>query len=156
MFHCNLNWMPRYCLIAKNFWLTLSAHHCSWTLQRGKDVFRAHFLYCLVMTWKKKKSWQISLPAYWTLKSLNVEKILAVKYTTYAAAQRKPDKNKNLGLPRFGPWPLRYRCSALINTYYIAIGRVRYPILHIYTLLYLLTFTVYIFSTLSVKYWLCT
>ena len=153
MFHCNLNWMLRYCLIARNFWLTLWAHHYSWTLQRGKDVFRAHFLYCLVMT-SKKKSWQISLPAYWTLKGLNVAKILAVKYTTYAAAQRKPDKTKNSGLPRFEPWPLGYRCSALTNTYYIAIGR--YPIPHIYILLCLLTFTVYTFSTLSVKYGLCT
>ena len=24
MFHCNLHWMPRYCLVAKNFWLALS------------------------------------------------------------------------------------------------------------------------------------
>ena len=113
MFHCNLNWMPRYCLIAKNFWLTLSAHHCAWTLQRRKDIFRAHFLYCLVITWKKKKknSWQISLPAYWSLKSLNVEKILAVKYTTiliYAAAQRKPDKNK-----KFRPAEIRTLTSAI-------------------------------------------
>ena len=24
MFLCNLHWMPRYCLVAKNFWLALS------------------------------------------------------------------------------------------------------------------------------------
>ena len=108
MFHCNLNWMPRYCLIAQIFWLTLSAHHCSWTLQRRKDVFRAHFLLLFSYIDLKKKSWQISLPTYWTLKSLNVEKILAVKYTTYAAAQRKPDKNK-----KFRPAEIRTLTSGI-------------------------------------------
>ena len=69
---------------------------CTRTLQPRQDLFRAHFLYCLVMTWKR--SWQISLPKCWTLKSLNVEKILAVKDATYAVAERKPDKNEKFGL----------------------------------------------------------
>ena len=56
----------------------------------------------------------------------------------------------------FEPCPLRYRCSALTNMYYNAVGR--YPISHVYLvfLLYLRTFTVYVFRTLSVKYGLCT
>ena len=64
-------------------------------------------------------------------------------------------KTKNSGLPGFEPCPVRDRCSALTNTYYIAIGR--YPISHVYFvyLLYLRTFTVYVFRTLSVKYGLC-
>ena len=48
------------------------------------------------------------MPAYWTLKSLNVEKILAVKYTTYASAQRKPDKNK-----KFRPAEIRTLTSGI-------------------------------------------
>ena len=43
------------------------------------------------MTWRK--SWHI-LPAYWTLKSLNI----AVKDATYAAGERKPHKNKKFRL----------------------------------------------------------
>ena len=53
MFHRNLNWIPRYSLVAKNFWLALSAHLCTRTLQPRRDVFRAHLLCSLVMTWKK-------------------------------------------------------------------------------------------------------
>ena len=72
------------------------AGHCTRSLQPRKDVFRAHFLYCLVMSWKR--SWQISLPKCWILKSLNVEKILAVQDATYAFSQRKPDKNEKFRL----------------------------------------------------------
>ena len=81
--------------------------------------------------------------------------MLAVKEAIYAVAERKPDKNEKFRLAG-----MRYRCSALTNTYYIAIGR--YPISHVYFvysavyLLYLRTFTVYVFRTLSVKYGLCT
>ena len=49
-----------------------------------------------------------------------MEKILAVKDAIYAVAERKPDKNEKFGLAG-----MRYRCSALTSTYYIAIGR--YP-----------------------------
>ena len=82
-----------------------------------------------------------------------MEKILAVKDAIYAVAERKPDKNEKLRLPG-----MRYRCSALTNTCYIAIGR--YPISYVYFvysavyLLYLRTFTVYVFRTLSVKFFL--
>ena len=77
--------------------------------------------------------------------------MLAVKDAIYAVAERKPDKNEKLRLPG-----MRYRCSALTNTCYIAIGR--YPISYVYFvysavyLLYLRTFTVCVFRTLSVKY----
>ena len=80
-----------------------------------------------------------------------MEKILAVKDAIYAVAERRPDKNEKFRLAG-----MRYRCSALTNTYYIAIGR--YPISHVYFvysavyLLYLRTFTVYVFRSLSVKY----
>ena len=77
----------------------LTSLHCTQTLQPRNDVFRAHFLYCLASyDLKKDRSWQISLPKCWTLKSLNVEKILAVKDATYAVAQRKPDKNEKFRL----------------------------------------------------------
>ena len=77
--------------------------------------------------------------------------MLAVKEAICAVAERKPDKNEKF---RFAG--MRYRCSALTNTCYIAIGR--YPISYVYFvysavyLLYLRTFTVYVFRTLSVKY----
>ena len=41
------------------------------------------------MTWKKKKDPEISLPSCWTSKSLNVEKILAVKDTTLCTCGKK-------------------------------------------------------------------
>ena len=73
--------------------------------------------------------------------------MLAVKEAIYAVAERKPDKNEKFRLAG-----MRYRCSALTNTCYIAIGR--YPISYVYFvysavyLLYLRTFTVYVFLSL--------
>ena len=52
----------------------------------------------LRLLWLEKRSWQISLPKCWTLKSLIVEKILAVKDATYAVAERNPDKNEKFRL----------------------------------------------------------
>ena len=43
-----------------------------------------------------------------------VDKIITVKYATYAVAKRKPEKKKS-GLQGFEPWPLRHRCCALAN-----------------------------------------
>ena len=50
-------------------------------------------------------------------------------------------KTKNSGLPVFKPQPLRYRCNALTNTYYIAIGR--YPIPHKYFIYFTLPPQIY-------------
>ena len=94
MVHCNLNWIPRYYLVAKNFWLALWAHLCTRTLQPRRDVFRAHFLYSLVMTWKKILTDIFTL----VLNFLNVEKILAFKDTTYAVEERKPAENEKFRL----------------------------------------------------------
>ena len=80
-----------------------------------------------------------------------MEKIVAVKDAIYAVAERRPDKNEKFRLAG-----MRYRCSALTNTYYIAIGQ--YQLSHVYFvysagyLLYLRTFTVYVFRTLSVNF----
>ena len=75
MFHCNLHWIPRYCLVAKNFWV-----HCqSWPLYTNSAAKkrRSSSSLSLLSSYdlKKDRSWQISLPKCWTLKSLNVEKI---------------------------------------------------------------------------------
>ena len=59
-----------YCLVAKNFWLALSAYHCTRTLQPTKDVFRVHF-----HDLKKDPDRFVCT----RVERLNVEKILAVK-----------------------------------------------------------------------------
>ena len=89
--------MPRYCLVAKNFWLALSelaaAHElCS----QEKTFFELNFLYCLVMTWKK--IFTDFFAQVLNFKEFNVEKIIAVKDATYADVRRKPDKNEKFRL----------------------------------------------------------
>ena len=148
MFHGSLNWMPRYCLVDR---LELRACFVSAPLHTNsaaKDRRLSNsFFFFLLFNYDLKKDPDRFLwfARVLNFKELNVEKIIAVKDATYAVAQRKP------GLPRFESWPLRYRCSALTNTYYFAIVRYPYLTYTLYTLLYLLTFTVtvYVLRALS-------
>ena len=55
----------------------------------------------------------IFINLYYEMKKINAEKIITVKYATYAAVKRKAEKNS--GLLGFEPWPLWYRCCALAN-----------------------------------------
>ena len=94
MFHCNLHWMPRYCLVAKNFWLALS--ELATAHEPRQDVFGIHFLYCLVMTWK-------TILSDFSAQVLNSKEFKCgedprCKDATYAIAESKPDKNETFRL----------------------------------------------------------
>ena len=71
-----------------------TAHELS---SQWKTFFELTFL--TLSWWLEKRSWQISLPGCWTLKSLNVEKIIAVKDATLMHLRKKrPDKNEKFRL----------------------------------------------------------
>ena len=74
----------------------------SWPLYTNSTAKKRHFSRSLSLLSSydlKKDPDRFLCPSVdWTLKSLNVEKILAVKDATYSVAERKPDKNEEFRL----------------------------------------------------------